>query len=171
MFWKVVPSGEGTGRQHRSPANVTTVESRESTWGSRVHLPYAALTARMVSFAEPSFLAATAVVRNWLCPSHTCVLPCPASPGPGERAGRAGARMSSLYVPSQNVSSCMAGVTPYHPSGFKAACLSSNGVVCVCVNMRLGPVPICVPQSPQDQALTQEMAVDPGALLPSLFWI
>lgn len=65
----------------------------------------------------------------------------------------------------------MAGVTPYHPSGFKAACLSSNGVVCVCVNMRLDPVPICVPQSPQDQALTQEMAVDPGALLPSLFWI
>lgn len=131
VFWKVVPSGEGTGGQHRSSANVMTVESRESAWGSCVHLLYAALAALVVSFAEPSCSAATAVVRNWLCPSHTCDLPCLASPGPGECAGRAEARMGSLYVPSQNVSSCMAGIIPYHPSGFKAACFSSNGVVCV----------------------------------------
>lgn len=86
MFWKVVPSGEGAGGQRRSPANATTVESRESTRGSHAHLPCAAVAALMVSFAEPSCSAATAIIRTWLCPSHTCALPCLASLGPGGHA-------------------------------------------------------------------------------------
>lgn len=83
VFWKVVPSGKGTGRQCRSPADAMTMESRESAWGSHVCLLYAALAALMASFAEPSCSAATAITRNWLCPSHACALPCLASLGPG----------------------------------------------------------------------------------------
>lgn len=161
VFWKVVPSGEGTGRQCRSPAEAMTVESRESAWGSRAHLLYAALAALMVSFAEPSCSAATAVTRNCLCPSHACALPCLASPGPGGHAGRAGAVMDSSFVPSQDLASCMAGITPHHPSGFEAACFPSNGVVCI--KTRFGPVP---PTGPPPGG-----GSGPGALPTPLFRI
>lgn len=161
VFWKVVPSGEGTGRQRRLPAEAMTVESRESAWGSRAHLLYAALAALMVSFAEPSCSAATAVTRNCLCPSHACALPCLASPGPGGHAGRAGAVMDSSFVPSQDLASCMAGITPHHPSGFEAACFPSNGVVCI--KTRFGPVP---PTGPPPGS-----GSSPGALPTPLFRI
>lgn len=45
-----------------------------------MHLPCSALAALRVSFAEPSYSAATTIIRNWLCPSYTCALPCLASP-------------------------------------------------------------------------------------------
>lgn len=67
--------------------------------GFPVHLPCSALAALRVSFAEPSYSAATTIIRNWLCPSYTCALPCLASPGPGAHAG-AGAMMDSFYVSS-----------------------------------------------------------------------
>lgn len=161
VFWKVVPSGEGTGGQHISPANVMTVESRESAGGSHVHLLCAALAALMVSFAEPSCSAATAIVRNWLCPSHTCVFPCLASPGPGRVVlTELGLGWVHCLCPPRMCLLVWQGSPLTTPQASKQPDFPQMGL-CV-YQHEVRPVSICLPQSPQHQALTQEVAVDPG---------
>lgn len=129
--------------------------------GSHVHLLCAALAALMVSFAEPSCSAATAIVRNWLCPSHTCVFPCLASPGPGRVVlAELGLGWVHCLCPPRMCLLVWQGSPLTTPQASKQPDFPQMGL-CV-YQHEVRPVSICLPQSPQHQALTQEVAVDPG---------